>query len=512
MAKLVHGIDLTAPCGIQALLAHHRGIFGDLQMIAPPVLPADQQNSRLVELRTRIGELDPEILRLANLPTLSEEQEARWDEITTERDVIQPELDKLEARAARISQIQQTTYRQINGLPAAKKRADDFFGVDVRDMSMVQARDGALTILEDRESSFVLADHQKVAVEKFVRSARHSDLARRIIVTENDHYRSAFHKLMTRPVAVFTDDERVAMLRYEEYRAQSEGTTTAGGFAIPVFIDPSVILTNQETDNPFLTIARQVNITTNAWKGVSAAGVVWSFDAEGSEVSDDSITIAQPSVTAFTARGFIPYSIEVGEDWPDFQAEMQRLLGTGYDELLISKFTNGNGTTEPRGVVTALAANTNALVTGTTTGVFGAADVDLLWKKLPQKYRRNASWMGAIDYNDRIRAFGNGQNYGYQTVDLRSPYADQIKGKPYYENSYMPDFTGTTAATENRIIVGDFSNYVVAQRRGMNIEFVPLLFGTTANVPNGQRGWFATARIGGNSVNDIGFRMLYSHT
>jgi HK97 family phage major capsid protein len=379
-------------------------------------------------------------------------------------------------------------------------------------MPVSQARDGALTILSDRDSSFVMSDHQMSYVEKLVRSARNTDLARRIIVTENDHYRSAFTKLMTRPVAILDDDERLAMLRYEEYRAQSEGTTTAGGFAIPVFIDPSVILTDQETDNPFLTIARQVQINTTAWKGVSAGGMQWSFDAEGAEVSDDSITLAQPSVTAFMARGFIPYSIEVGEDWPDFQGEMSRLLNDGYDELLISKFTNGNGTTEPRGIVTALAANTNSLVTGTTVGVFGAIDVDMLWKKLPQKYRRNASWMGAIDYNDRIRAFGNGNNYGYQTVDLRAQYADQIKGKPFYENSYMPDFTGTTSATENRVIVGDFRNYVVATRRGMNIEFVPLMLGTTNNFPNGQRGWFATARIGGNSVNDKGFRMLYSHT
>ncbi|HEY3259783.1 MAG TPA: hypothetical protein VGJ95_05850, partial [Pseudonocardiaceae bacterium] len=95
-----------------------------------------------------------------------------------------------------------------------------------------------------------------------------------------------------------------------------------------------MILTDQETDNPFLTLARQVEVNTNAWKGVSAAGVSWSFDAEASAVSDDSVTLAQPSVTVFMARGFIPYSIEIGEDWPGFQAEMARLLAEGYDELL----------------------------------------------------------------------------------------------------------------------------------------------------------------------------------
>ncbi len=467
----------------------------------------DGKNSRLVELRTRLQEIQPEILRLSEKPQLTDDEETRWDELTTELDVLKPEYEKLEARAARAEEIRTSTFRRINGLPEARKKSEDYTGRSVKDLTVGEARDGALTILDDRESSHVLSDSQLEHVERMVRSARQTDLARRILVTENDDYRSAFFKLMTMVQPVLTPDEQRAMLVYQEYRAQSEGTTTAGGFAIPVFIDPSVILTDQESMNPFLQIARQVDITTNAWQGVSAAGVSWSFDAEGATVSDDSITLAQPTVTAFTARGFIPYSLEVGEDWPGFQAEMGRLLGIGYDELLLQKFTTGNGTTEPRGIITALDANASSEVVSTTDAAFGAADVDKVWKALPQKYRRNASWMGSIDINDRIRGFGNGNNYGSQTVDLRAPYADVVKGKPYYETPYFPDFTGTTGA-ENRLVVGDFSNYVVARRRGMNVEFVPQLFDVTNNRPTGQRGWFAHARIGGNSVNDNAFRLL----
>ena len=40
----------------------------------------------------------------------------------------------------------------------------------------------------------------------------------------------------------------------------------------------------------------------------------------------------------FTARGFIPYSIEVGMDYPSFADEMSTLLAEGYDELLLDKF------------------------------------------------------------------------------------------------------------------------------------------------------------------------------
>lgn len=464
----------------------------------------DPRETRLVELRNRLRELDTQILGLAEKDILNEDEESRFEDLTTERDVIIPEFEKLEDRAARAAEIRSKTYRQISGLPEARKPAEDLFGMDPRGLSYMAARDGALRILEDRESNFPLNTHQLDVMDKMVR--RDTDTARRIIVTENEHYRTAFTKLLTRSTAILTAEEHTAMLAYDQYRAQSEGTTTAGGYAVPVFIDPSFILTDQESDNPFLRLARQENVTSNVWKGISGAGVSWSFDAEGAAVSDDSVAIAQPSVTIFTARGFIPYSIEIGEDWPGFQSEMARLLDVGYDDLLLSKFTNGNGTTEPRGLVTALDANTNVEVVVTTDGAFGLVDVYKVWGALTQKYRRRASWMMSNDVNVDIQQMGTSA-LPSQTVTLAEGAIDSIKNKPVYENSYMADFTGTTGAA-NLAVVGDFSNYVIARRSGMNVELVPHLFDVTNNRPTGSRGWFAYARIGGNSVNDLAFRLL----
>jgi len=466
----------------------------------------DVKNSKLVELRTQLADLDAQILDLASRDHLDEEQEAQWEDFTAQRDTIYPEYKKLEERAARVAEIRTNTFRKISGLPDARKPSEDTFGMDVRPMDWRTARDGALRILEDRESNYPLSTTALDYLDKNIRNARMTELARRIIVTENDGYRSAFYKMMTRSNAILTDDERIAMLRYEEYRAAAEGTTTSGGFAIPVFIDPSVILTDQETDNPFLSLARQVDVNTNAWKGISAAGVSWSFDSEGTAVSDDMITIAQPSVTVFTARGFIPYSLEIGQDWPDFQGEMARLLATGYDELLINKFSTGNGTSEPRGVLTAINATTTSRVVATTNGAFGFQDVYNTWKALPQKYRRRASFMMSVGVNNAIRTFGAANVYHAATVALPAGAAEVLFNRPVMENPYFGDFTGTTAA-ETRFIVGDFSNYVIARRQGMNVELVPTLFDVTNNRPTGQRGWFAYARIGGNSVNDTAFRV-----
>ena len=467
------------------------------------------RHSKITELRAQVGEIDGELLTLADKGVLDAADEERWTDLIAKRDAISPELSKLEERAERIERIKNEKRAEIRGVPEVMIRTplDEYRGADVRKLDVRAARDGALRVLEDREQTSILQTEQVDHLDRTVR--RDTDIARRILVTENDAYRSAWHKLMSdhQAAAYLSDEERHAVMRWQEYRAMAEGVTTAGGFGIPVFIDPSIILTAQGSDNPFLRIATVKDITTNVWKGVSSAGVSWSFDVEAAEVSDDSPVLAQPSVTVYMARGFIPYSIEVGQDYPGFQTEMASLLASGYDELLLDKFTRGSGTNEPRGLVTALDANTNVEVVSTTDGAFGSEDIYKVWKALPQRYRRRASWMMSVDYINRIRQFGSANVFHAATVSLASESVEVLFNKQVYENPYFVDFTGTTGA-ENRLVVGDFSNYVVARRAGMSVELIPMLFATANNLPSGQRGWFAYARIGGNSVNDLGFRLL----
>lgn len=390
-------------------------------------------------------------------------------------------------------------------------------GIDSRDgvlrLRNHEARDAALRVLDERRTSAHMAADEKDEVERQIRKS--TDIARRVIVTENDAYRDAWMKMITDPKGelMLTDEERHAMQVWGEYRAASEGTTTAGGFGIPVFIDPSIILTAQGSDNPFLQIARQVDVNTNAWKGISSAGVTWSFDSEAAAVSDDAATLAQPAVSVFMARGNIPFSIEVGQDYPGFAQEMQTLLASGYDELLVDKFTRGSGTGEPKGILTCLSANTNVRVRVSTQGAISSVDPYNLWQAVPQRNRRKASWLMNVTLNNAIRQLGTANVYHAATVNLPEAWADSLFKKGVYESPYMPNLTATTTATEGYVVVGDFSNYVVARRGGMSIELIPQIFqqntaGSSYGMPTGQRAWFAYSRIGGSSANDLGFRLL----
>jgi HK97 family phage major capsid protein len=443
------------------------------------------------ELRSRT---ETENQALGHLLKVHERAEEMYEEHRAIREVLERKPKAIE-------------YSRLGGLP------DDPYA-DVRRMTTAEARDRALRALDDRLSSAHLKAHEKAEVELQIR--RNTDVARRVLVTENEHYREAWMRLVTDPQAasVLTNEQRDAVRAYQEYRAASEGTTTAGGFGIPVFIDPSIIMTAQGSGNPFLQLARQVDVNTNIWKGVSSAGVTWSFDTEASAVSDDMATLAQPTVTVFMARGFIPFSIEIGQDYPGFASEMQTLLAAGYDELLVDKFTRGSGTGEPKGILTCLSANTNVRVrAATNVGAISAADPYNLWQAVPQRNRKNASWLMNVTLNNAIRQLGTANVYHASTVTLPDGAIETLFARGVYESPYMPSLTTTTSATEGYVIAGDFSNYVIAKRGGMSIELVPQIFqqataGSAYGMPTGQRGWFAYSRIGGSSANDLAFRLL----
>lgn len=474
------------------------------------------------EIRSRLAELDAALLDLdkqAEGRALSPEDQTKFDEGLTERRQLATELNTIVERKAAVAELARDRENLDGGgeqrgrSPEFMQRVDPREG-DARTMTRGEARDKALKLLEDDTAVRHLESRQVEAVEHTLRrrtvDTDGTQVARRMLLTETEAYRSAFVKLVTRASPILTPDEARAVQAFDEFRAMAIGTDAAGGYGVPVLIDPTIILTAQGSPNDIINLARVETITNDEWKGVTSAGVSWSFDAESAEVSDDSPTLAQPTVPTHKAQGFIPYTIEVGMDYPNFAAEMSTLLDEGYRELLAEKLTTGSGSGEPTGIVTALDANTNVEVIPTTDGALGAVDVYKLWDALPIKYRRrNPAWMSSTDVMNEIRQFAgpSGASDANFSVNITQESIPRLFGKPYYENDFMADFTSSTGAA-NLMVLGDFKNYLVAQRAGMNVELVPHLFGTTNNRPIGQRGWYAWARVGADSINDLAFRLL----
>jgi HK97 family phage major capsid protein len=402
---------------------------------------------------------------------------------------------------------------------------------DVLRLAPQEARSDALRMLED-------ADHLAAAaqdrVETLLRTTLTAEqpnlsgeyLARRMLITESPAYRSGFARALAdgqRGRAALLEAEEVAALRaldrLETVEARAVGivSTTSGGFGVPVTIDPTIVLTAQQSGTELVRISRVETITTDRWKGVSSDGSTWSFDAEAAEVSDDSPTLAQPEVKVGMAHGFVPYSIEVGSDYPNFVEEISRVLAEGYLELLAENLIQGAGTNNgPIGIATALEANTavTALVV-TTASAFPVADVYRIWDALPKRARRQASWLSSQDTQNKVRQFGAataGSADANFTVDLQQDSVQRLFGREYVVDDYMDDLPASGTAARTVLIVGNFQRFVIAQRAGMSVEPVQHLFGLTNNRPTGQRGLFAWARVGSDSIDDASFRGLFNKT
>lgn len=470
----------------------------------------------LEEMRARVKAITEERDRLhkeAGDKEFDEAQQTIWDEMDAEEARLAPLIKAAEETEARDARVRESRARWQSTKTGIKT---DPWDSDVRTLGAQATLSRSMSVLDSPEGGRHLEGRQKEKVEKLLRTVS-GDMDGQIfgqylLATENPAYRSAFQKAAVTAHPTFTHSEQAAMDQVRLIgRAMSIGTPSAGGYAVPILIDPTVILTAQGSDNPILSKARVETITNDTWRGLSSAGATWSFDAEATEVSDDSPTIAQPEIDTRKAQGFIPFSIEVGMDWPGFAESMSEMLREGYDELLAEKLTTGTaGSNEPDGLITSLAAQLTSRREVATAGTIGTADIYALWDSLPQRFRRSSrsatgGWMSSTDVQNSIRQLGTlDPNF---TINMTEESIPQFFGRSYELNDYMADDpTGT--GTQVLLVVGDFRYYLVAQRIGMTVELVPHLFGASARRPTGQRGWYAYARVGGGLLTPNAFRYL----
>lgn len=329
-------------------------------------------------------------------------------------------------------------------------------------------------------------------------------LSKLVLALSEPTYLRAWAKLAKAPLAPdLSEAERKAVSRVNSYARAMSLTDAAGGYLVPFQLDPTVIITADGSLNQIRQIARSVIATGDIWHGVSSGAVSWSYDAEATEVSDDATTFAQPSIPIYKAAGFVPISIEAFQDEANVTQEVGRLLAFGKDVLEAQAFATGTGSGQPTGIVTALTGGSSAVTGGAT---FTVDDVYTVHGALPARYRGSSSWLGNNLVFNEVRQFAEADNHALW-AQLGDGRPAQLLGRPVYESEDMDGDLTTAASTNHALIIGDFQNYVIADRIGMTVEFVPHLFGAN-NRPSGQRGWYAYVRHGADSVNDGAFRML----
>jgi HK97 family phage major capsid protein len=465
--------------------------------------------------QSHLKDLGDEIARIGQKDTLTEADETYLEELTTRFDEVDEHRKALE-RKALVERVSAVTNRPLTATPGhtAKDLDDDPFGEpeSVRDTKFSnpwnldevrrmgspseiagEYRARALSAIEKMSGT---NDARRKVMTDIIERSDSSDgrLAKQLLASSSPDYMRAFVKMSMNRGHTMTPAEQRAMSL----------TDTAGGYLVPFQLDPSVIITSDGSFNQIRSAARQVIATGDVWNGVSSAAVSWSWDTEATQVSDDATTFAQPTVEIHKAAGFVPISLEALADAQNVASEIGRLLAFGKDDIESVAFATGSGSDQPFGIVTALQGVAGSVVSATTNDAFVAADVYKLDEALPARYRARASFLAnrAI-YND-IRQFDtSGGGALWERIGNGMP--NQLLGRPAYEAEGMD---GAIATGDDYVLVfGDFDNYVIADRIGTTVEFIPHLFGDNHR-PTGQRGWYAYFRVGADSVNDGAFRLL----
>lgn len=432
----------------------------------------------------------------AETRSLDAAEQARFDEGLAERARLMDVIERHET-IAKLAKLPEHVERAEFGAPEVIVRKDPFDLSELRTNDATQTRSQACRAIE--AGAFAKDAHRERA-EELVRSLP-TEAAVRVLATGSADYERAFGKIVQDPSGLsLTHEEREALTRAASL------TSNAGGYAVPVIIDPTMILTSDGSTNPFRQISRVVPITNDKWKGVSTAGVSAAFAAEGSAITEGSPTLAQPTVTAHRAAAQITYSFEIGMDYPGFSADMLMVLQDAKDQLEATKHAVGSGTNEPYGIVTALAGGSSEINVSTSEALV-VADLYAVEEALGPRFRANASWVANRSIYNLIRQFDtNGGANLWERIGAGLP--PTLLGYNAYEASAM-DGTYNAAATANNYIavLGDFRNYVIADRIGMSVETIQHVVDGDGKV-TGQRGLLAWWRTGADSVNDAAFTLL----
>lgn len=341
----------------------------------------------------------------------------------------------------------------------------------------------------EREFDAIMAEHDKLQ-SKIDREQKLADIEARlnkpdtrrpqgddVDVRAQDEgekmdYRHAFHeylKCQGNEGSMSAEAREVLRAGREkiELRAQTAGTTTAGGYTVPTElyneITRSMLAWGPMYDENICTVINtsgggQITMPT---VDDTTTGVV--KHTEGTTLTDDGgsdVTFGQKVLDAYPFNTeFIRVSKELVDD---SIFNMETLLGSLLGERLGRRanleLTTGDGTGDPNGVVTASAAGKTAASTTAITWdeiMDLEHSVDPAYRVGPKvRYMFNDSTLAAV----RKLKDGNG-NYLWQMGDVKSGTPGTFNGRLYSINQAMASLS--SGVSSKVMLFGDFGKYYV---------------------------------------------------
>jgi HK97 family phage major capsid protein len=476
--------------------------------------------ARIQQLQARRESIRSDLDALEALEDPSEEDTLRSEALMQEFEELDQEYQPLFERQQKINAIRAQMAEEANRENGSSHRSIDSGGngrgpdIITRDhldpfadlesvrMGLVQASDiraravSAVERFTQRRDMWALADDGAENATRMVERTGKgfgTEIGKQMLLTGSPEYLAAFEQYITDPGSFSS-------------RAALSLTPANGGYLVPFTLDPTVILTNAGSANPYRRIATIKTTTTNDWNGVTSAGVTATWVAEGIEATDNSPTVGQLKITPQKATAYLFGSFEVLDD-SDFAAQLPKFLGDAKDRIEETAFAIGSGTGQPKGVITAGTSQNRA---GTATTGPVATDVYALQAALPARFRgpdaRNV-WLGNLLTLNSLR---NIPAFTGSTSSIVNDESDppRLLGKPFYEStSILGTFT-----TGNKVLAYlDGNQYYIVDRVGMSVVYDPVVLGAN-RIPTGQGAWYAFWRVGGDAAVPTAIRVFATLT
>lgn len=453
--------------------------------------------NRLDYVVERMKTIKPRYDELGLAPTLTDEERAEYDRSKKEWDDLEVEradLVERQARAAAAAAVPFSVIKDKNAFDVSELRGADRGQVIERGRRAVG----------EMSHRFARPEHAEAARHTIERGGRVGELAARLAVTTgSDEYSSEWIKYMSGRAANLQVLERAN----DEYRAFTAGTGNSGGYMVPLYMDPTFVITGAGSYNPFRQVSNVKQITTLIYNGSTAAQVTAARLGEGSAFSDNAPVIGQVQISTVKAGAYLPASFEAFEDIDSLAQDAGMLLADAKDNLEASWFATGSGS-DPEGVVTGVTAITASRVNPASGGAYAVADVYSLHSGLPARFRRTASgsraWVANVGIIDKTRQFATANNYHAFLTDMTTDAPSRLLGDQLIESSEM---SASVTTGQNVLLFGDFSRYYIVDRVGLQTEFIPNVV-DSSGLPTGQRAWLAHWRVGAKVADPNAFRIL----
>lgn len=354
---------------------------------------------------------------------------------------------------------------------------------------------------EERELSKLIAREQRLEELEKEQVGRHmEDLDRRGQMpggSKGSEYRDAFRTFFRDGHNQLTPEQRAILGKPEpESRAQSVGTTTAGGYLVPQ--DYMVELERGIKDySGVMQVARMISTATGAslpWATSDATSRKAVLVAENATSTPTDFTIGQKQLDAYMYRDMAAVSLELMQDSAfDIGQFISESFAESFGRGLNEDFTVGTGTAEPNGVVVASTLGTTAA----SATAFTRTEMVTFMHTVDPGYRKSSKcgWM----LNDTILAaikklsLGSGDASPLWQASMREGAPDRIEGFPYWINQ---DMSSALTTGQKIMLFGDFNKYIVRQVLGMNLRRLEERF-----IDSGQIGFIAFARYDGELIN-----------